>query len=842
MKLSYRDVKRFAGYYGLHSMKSYAHRILLMLVFAITILVINEYSMPVATAQEFPTQSAQQSVQSGSNPKTQSGDEAETPSADNLEGWDLELGQMEKALARKGLRDSDFERLHDEAAVIQANADLLVEQLAPELKTLRERHEQLGPAPDDKNKIEELEEITEQRKSLAMQIAERDGAIKAAQLIIVKSRQIRDGIVETRRARFVRSVTSRSHTIFDPDMWKPFQKDLGFFVKGFPLLMSNIVSSVSNKMDKSGAGILAFFGSLILWTIILLALSRGLNRLKRKAGLLETDRSLKALGAFLKVLTNGVIPALLLVGVVSITDSFGLFTKIHREFVFASAFAFAIAITISVLAYSLIEPRMAGRRISMLTDGASSRVMTIIISTMVVLVVSWVIYDAGRAMRVSLEFGIAVKAIFALIVSILSALALRLIRADNPKGISMGAGHGLSIFLNWNVLKGLAWAGIFLIYISLVTGYIALAEFTANQIILSSAVLALLWLVLEIVDENIVGCFHSSHSINHAISGMLGWRNRVTEQVGVVLTGLLRLAVILITILALLIPWGYRARDWVEWITAAFFGFKVGDITISVAVILSAIVVFLVGVIITRALKSWLATRYLPTTKLDTGIRNSITTMFGYTGITIAAMMTVSFVGFDLTSLAFVAGALSVGIGFGLQSVVSNFVSGLILLVERPIKAGDWVVTSGGEGTVRKISVRSTEIETFDRATVIVPNATLITDSVVNWNHKSSMGRIKLAIGVGYDSNPQRVQEILLECANKNNGILDIPNPVVYFMDFGASSLDFELRCYLADVGYGLSVKSELRYAVFAALEKEGISIPFPQQDVHIKGFEPAAG
>ncbi len=813
-----------------------------MLVFTITILAVNRYSMPIAIAQDSTTQGAQLSPQPGGNPKTQSTEDNKAPSTENLEGWNLELEQMEKALARKGLRDSDFERLHDEAVAIHVNADQVVEQLKPELKTLRERYEQLGPIPDDKNQIEELEEIAEQRKSLAKQIAERDGAVKAAQLIIVKSRQIRDGIIETRRSRFVRSVTSRSHTIFDPEMWKPFQKDLGFFVRGFPLLMTNIVSSVSNNMDKSGTRILAVFGALILWIIILLALSRGFNRLKSKTGLLETDRSLKALGAFLKVLTNGVVPALLLVGLVSVIDSFGLFAGIHREFVFASAFAVAIAIIIAALAHSFIEPRMAERRISVLSDGASGRLMTIIIVAMIVLVISWVIYDAGRAMRASLEFGIAVKAIFALTVGILAAVALRLIRMDNSSGITMEAGRGLSIFLNWNVLKSIAWAGIFLIFVSLVTGYIALAEFTANQIILTSAVLALLWLVLEIIDENIVGCFQSSHAVNHAISETLGWRYRITEQVGVVLIGILRLAVISITILALLIPWGYRARDWVEWITAAFFGFKVGDITISVAVILSAIVVFLVGVIITRALKSWLAIRYLPTTKLDTGIRNSITTMFGYVGISIAAMMTVSFVGFDLTSLAFVAGALSVGIGFGLQSVVSNFVSGLILLVERPIKAGDWVVTSGGEGTVRKISVRSTEIETFDRATVIVPNATLITDSVVNWNHKSSMGRIKLAIGVGYDSNPQRVQEILLECANENSGILDIPNPVVYFMDFGASSLDFELRCYLADVGYGLSVKSELRYAVFAALEKEGISIPFPQQDVHIKGFQPAAG
>ena len=204
-------------------------------------------------------------------------------------------------------------------------------------------------------------------------------------------------------------------------------------------------------------------------------------------------------------------------------------------------------------------------------------------------------------------------------------------------------------------------------------------------------------------------------------------------------------------------------------------------------------------------------------------------------------MLAISSAGFDLSSLAFVAGALSLGVGFGLQSIVSNFVSGLILLAERPIKAGDWVSTSGGDGYVRKISVRSTEIETFDRATIIVPNSSLITDTVTNWTHGNKTGRIRIPIGVAYESDPDQVQEILLKCAAEHDLVLGRPEPVVYFMEFGASSLDFELRCFLADINYGMSVMSDLRFSILKELRAANIGIPFPQREIIIKSEEPAA-
>ena len=765
---------------------------------------------------------------------------AEKASLTKIDGWNIDLERMSKAMAREGNRDEDFEQLHDDATVIQNVAAKLPVEILPKLNSLRERFSQLGPPPAD-GQPAESEAITRKRTKLAKEIAAADGTVKAAQLVIIKARQIRDQIVEARRSRFVKSVTSKSFSILDPELWQPIQKDTAFFGKGFRILISNIFAASTNKLMANQNSIGLFIGSMLALTIFLALVRKTLDRAKVRLGNIETDRSLRAVNALVHIVEYGIIPAAFVMGFLGVFNGLELLSGNNTFFVNGVAYALTIAILARAIAYSFIRPVNPTLRIVELSDLAAQKVSKTITAAIVVFVFSWFIYDAGRAMVASFEFGIVIKAVFSLITALLAGITLRLINLDREEEEVRNSGGGLSILLNWTVLRAAVSFGVGVIIIALLAGYIALAEFTAYQIILSSAILALLWLVLKIIDDVLVGCFHTSHFVNQRISSYLGWKRKFTEQVGVILTGLLRLSVIVISVLGLLIPWGFRARDWVEWISAAFFGFKIGDITISLSVILSAMVVFFVGVVITRSMRRWLSVRFLPTTRLDAGIQNSISTVFGYIGLTIAVAVTVSYAGFDLTSLAFVAGALSVGIGFGLQSVVSNFVSGLILLVERPIKAGDWVVTSGGEGTVRKISVRSTEIQTFDRSTVILPNSTLITESVVNWNHKSSMGRIKLPIGVGYDSDPQRVKEILFECAKSHDGILETPDPIVYFMEFGASSLDFELRCYLADVGNGMSVKSDLRYAIFAALNKEGISIPFPQQDVHIKGYETIA-
>jgi small-conductance mechanosensitive channel len=249
----------------------------------------------------------------------------------------------------------------------------------------------------------------------------------------------------------------------------------------------------------------------------------------------------------------------------------------------------------------------------------------------------------------------------------------------------------------------------------------------------------------------------------------------------------------------------------------------------------------LAGIVVTRILYRWLSHEVLPRTELEPSLQNSIATIAGYAGVIVAISVALARLGVNLENIALVAGALSIGIGFGLQAIVSNFVSGLILLTERPIRVGDWIVVNGEEGYVRKISVRSTEIETFERASVILPNSDLITGVVKNWTHSDKLGRLSVPVGVSYDSDPEQVCEILMSVAAEHPLVLKDPPPFVLFMRFGDSSLDFELRAVVADINKRLSTVSDLHFAIFRRFREAGIEIPFPQRDIHIKSAPAAA-
>ncbi len=388
-------------------------------------------------------------------------------------------------------------------------------------------------------------------------------------------------------------------------------------------------------------------------------------------------------------------------------------------------------------------------------------------------------------------------------------------------------------------------AASIVIVIAALVGFVALAEFLSSRVLFLGLAAAAAWFLRAIANQSVAwieqklvaraGCDGRSAAKGESdedsdVGAFSFWTGLVIDVV---------LFIVFAPIILFII--GVDRQRIYDIVQQAFIGIRIGGVTISFAEIAAALIVFAGVLIATRLFRTALDKGPLAHSRIDPGVRNSLTTLIGYLGLILAIFMSVTTLGFDLSNLALIAGALSVGVGFGLQSIVNNFVSGLILLFERPVKVGDWIVTTSGEGIVKKISVRSTEIETFDRSTIIVPNSELISSTVTNWTHKDKLGRIIIKVGVAYESDPEKVREVMLKCANDHPLIVRFPEPFVVFLNFGDSSLDFEIRAFVRDIGTGLRVRTDLRFAIVKAFREAGIEIPFPQRDVHIRSIASAA-
>jgi len=246
--------------------------------------------------------------------------------------------------------------------------------------------------------------------------------------------------------------------------------------------------------------------------------------------------------------------------------------------------------------------------------------------------------------------------------------------------------------------------------------------------------------------------------------------------------------------------------------------------------------------LIVRLLTQILDRYLLASAGLEIGVRQTVVGAVRYVALFLCTLAILQVWGFDMTSLAVLASVLGVGIGFGLQNIANNFVSGLVISVERPVKLGDFVRVGEWTGTVERVGARCVEISTTDRVTILVPNSRFLEQEVVNWSHGDPRARIHVPVGVAYGSNVARVRAALLEAAKDHPSVLRDPRPDVEFRGFGASSLDFELLVWTLDPRRQERLKSDLNFRIEASLRRHRIEIPFPQRDLHLRSVDPDAG
>ena len=361
-------------------------------------------------------------------------------------------------------------------------------------------------------------------------------------------------------------------------------------------------------------------------------------------------------------------------------------------------------------------------------------------------------------------------------------------------------------------------------------GYIGLARFITQQVVWTGAVLATMYigfLSSRAVSEE--GAF-SHTTIGRRLQRWFNLDEAALDQFSLLISILINVVVVVVGLPFILFQWGFQPGDISAWMYNIATGIRIGSLTLSITGILWGILVFVVGFFLTRWFQGWLDGSVMARGRVDSGVRNSIRTIIGYAGLALAGLVALSAAGIDFSNLALIAGGLSLGIGFGLQNIVSNFVSGLILLAERPFKAGDWIVAGDISGTVKKISVRATEIETFQRQSVIMPNSTLINGAVGNWTHRNRLGRVEIPISVAFGTDARKIHAILLDLASNHPLVLKNPEPFVAFTAFAATSMNFEIRIFLGDVNNGAIVQNDLRFGILDAFEKENIGMAIPAQ------------
>jgi len=263
--------------------------------------------------------------------------------------------------------------------------------------------------------------------------------------------------------------------------------------------------------------------------------------------------------------------------------------------------------------------------------------------------------------------------------------------------------------------------------------------------------------------------------------------------------------------------------------------FQLQETQVSLLTLIIFILFLVAFIIASRVIKRTLQNQVLPRFEIESGLRYTLARISQYIIVTVGLLISFQFIGINLSSLAVIFGFLSVGIGFGLQNITSNFISGLIVLFERPISVGDRVKVAGIEGDVLEINIRATKIRTLNKISIIVPNSEFVSSNVINYSHGDPEFRLDINVGVSYGSDLDTVIRALKEVAEENNTALKNPEPQIHLVSFGDSSWDMELRVWIPDVKRYPFVRNDINQAIVHKFREYGVEIPFPQRDLHMR-------
>lgn len=419
--------------------------------------------------------------------------------------------------------------------------------------------------------------------------------------------------------------------------------------------------------------------------------------------------------------------------------------------------------------------------------------------------------------------------LFRLCVLFIALGGLILCAWQNGKIVRTG---GARLYLWGMRMGGLVFLAVFALE---VMGYHMFAAQTLESTLKTLLVLLLGWMFVVLLDGWVKFVLRTS-----LFDGIPRFRPNA-DAIAERLTRIMGLIVFAFLAVILLVVW--RVYENVADAVRGVFslGISIGSWDLTLGVIIVVAIALYVSFVFSWIVQGILLEKVFPMRRMQRGVQASMAKLVHYGIIFVGFLLALSFLGVDMKNITIIGGALGVGIGFGLQSIVSNFVSGLILLFERPIKAGDYVQLGDRWGEISRIGLRSTVVKTFDRSEVVVPNSDLISNEVTNWTLSDRSMRLKLPVGVAYGSDIEKVITTLKSCAEENPMVLSKPTPQVFFMNFGGSSLDFELRVWISDIDNMVTARSELNQEIDRTFRAAGIEIAFPQLDLHLRSVDGTA-
>jgi small-conductance mechanosensitive channel len=759
---------------------------------------------------------------------------AETPvlSADTkaarakLDGYKADLDQKERALEGRVLSDADLQNLRQQIEPIIADIRAVVDEQAPKLEASKARLSQLGPKPKE-GQPEESADVARDRTEREAAVAEFDETQRLGRARLVQAEQLIAKISDQRRSGFTRALFARTEGLLSPDLWLDALQAIPRELRAQRTTLSDTLSQLERNTT---LGVLLVLGLAIGIGIALYVGRRSLapRVVRRDPALTDPARRSRLLAA-LGVLLLGAVPAIAGSWIVWIAfDSSNVFPSRLEQVVGALLRGIAFIAFVRALIDAILAPDHQSWRLISVSNASADRIMNFSVTLATVMVAGKVLESFNQAIAAALPITVITRAVFALASALLFAELLRRFAAKaTQEEACLGPYVPPEVDIG-GPIRTVGWLAVAIVIGSVLGGYVALASFMVDQAVWISIIVALLILTIALADEFIGGSLRGPSRLATTLQATTGLRRRSLEQIGVLASGVARLCLIIMAILLVLAPWGIESTDLMGSLRAIFFGFSVGDVTISLSSILIAALLFTAGFTLTRVIQRWLDNTFLPATELDAGLRNSIRTAAGYVGIISAAVVAFTYLGLSLERVTIVAGALSVGIGFGLQSIVNNFISGLILLWERPIRVGDLVVVGDGEGYVRRINVRSTEIQTGDRSTLIVPNSNLISGIVRNRVRNDRVGRVLVSIPVPRATDPDQVAEIMRKAALAHREVMSEPTPRVFFKKATENTIDFDLVCFVDDIDAAGRVSSDLYFDIFRELRKIGAPPPAP--------------